>query len=87
LYAVGRWTGNFSDDKRSLPKGREVVHVVGLLDVPEDEVTNIKGGFVEVAVVTSSKLLIMTSLSHDGSKSLFFEAIKVDTACLLGLFL
>jgi hypothetical protein len=28
----------------------------------------------------------MTSLSHDGSESLFFEAVEVDTTCLLGLF-
>jgi hypothetical protein len=29
----------------------------------------------------------MTGLSHDGSKSLFFEAIEVDAACLLNLSL
>jgi hypothetical protein len=27
----------------------------------------------------------MTSLSHDGGESLFFEAVKVDATCLLGL--
>jgi hypothetical protein len=27
----------------------------------------------------------MTSLSHDGGESLFFEAIEVDATCLLGL--
>jgi hypothetical protein len=27
----------------------------------------------------------MTSLSHDGSESLFFEAVEVDAACLLDL--
>jgi hypothetical protein len=27
----------------------------------------------------------MTSLSHDGSESLFFEAVEVDALCLLGL--
>jgi hypothetical protein len=26
----------------------------------------------------------MTSLSHDGGESLFFEAIEVDATCLLG---
>jgi hypothetical protein len=25
------------------------------------------------------------SLSHDGSESLFFEAVEVDASCLLGL--
>jgi hypothetical protein len=29
--------------------------------------------------------LVVTSLSHDGSKSLLFEAIEVDASCLLGL--
>jgi hypothetical protein len=28
----------------------------------------------------------MTSLSHDGGESLFFEAVEVDAMCLLGLF-
>jgi hypothetical protein len=28
----------------------------------------------------------MTSLSHDGGESLFFEAVKVDTTCLFGLY-
>jgi hypothetical protein len=51
------------------------VHAVGLLDVPKDEVTNVKGGFLDVAVVIASELLIMTGLSHDDSKSLLFEAI------------
>jgi hypothetical protein len=27
----------------------------------------------------------MTSLSHDGGESLFFEAVEVDAMCLLGL--
>jgi hypothetical protein len=85
LKAISGWADNFSDDERSLPRGREIVHAVGLLDAPEDEIANVKGGFPDVVVVISSKLLIMTGLSHDGSKSLFFEAIEVDTTCLLGL--
>jgi hypothetical protein len=27
----------------------------------------------------------MTSLSHDGGESLFFEVVEVDATCLLGL--
>jgi hypothetical protein len=27
----------------------------------------------------------MTSLSHDGGESLFFEAVEVDASCLLSL--
>jgi hypothetical protein len=61
------------------------VHVVGLLDAPEDEVANVKGSFLNVVVVIASKLLIMMGLSHDSSKSLLFEAIEVDATCLLGL--
>jgi hypothetical protein len=63
------------------------VHAVGLLDAPEDEVAIVKRGFLDVAVVIASKLLIVTSLSHDCSKSLFFEAVEVNTACLFGLSL
>jgi hypothetical protein len=85
LKAISGWADNFSDDERSLLGGRELVHAFGLLDAPEDEVANIEGGFLDVAVMISSKLLIVTSLSHDGNKSLFFEAIEVDAACLLGL--
>jgi hypothetical protein len=61
------------------------VHAVDLLDAPKDEVANVKGSFLDVAVVISSKLLVVTGLSHDSSKSLFFEAVEVDAACLLGL--
>jgi hypothetical protein len=61
------------------------VHAVGLLDTPKDEVTNIEGSFPNVAIVVAPELLVMTGLSHDNNKSLFFKAIKVDAACLLGL--
>jgi hypothetical protein len=59
------------------------MHVVGLLDAPENKVANVEGSFPNVAIVIASKLLIMTSLSHDGSKPLLFEAVEVDAACLL----
>jgi hypothetical protein len=85
LEAISGWADNFSDDERSFPGGGEFVHAVDLLDAPEDEVANVEGGFPDVAVVILSKLLIVTGLSHDGSKSLFFEAIEGDAACLLGL--
>jgi hypothetical protein len=85
LKSISGWADNFSDDERSLPRGRELVHAVSLLDAPKDKVTDVEGGFLDDAVVISSKLLIVTSLSHDGNKSLFFEAIEVDATCLLGL--
>jgi hypothetical protein len=61
------------------------VHVVGLLNASKDEVANVEGSFLNVAIMVASKLLVGTSLSHDSSESLFFEAVEVDAACLLGL--
>jgi hypothetical protein len=63
------------------------MHVVGLLDAPEDEVANVDGSFLNVAIVVATRLLVVTSLSHDDGESLFFEAIEVDAACLFGLSL
>jgi hypothetical protein len=61
------------------------VHVVGLLDAPKDEVANIEGSFLNVAIMMTSELLVVMSLSHNGGEPLFFEAVKVDATCLLGL--
>jgi hypothetical protein len=47
------------------------------------EVANIEGSFPDVAIMIASKLLIMTRLSHDGSKPLLFEVVEVDATCLL----
>jgi hypothetical protein len=87
LKAISGWADNFSDDERSLPGVREFMHVVGLLDAPEDEVANVEGGFLNVAIMIALELLVVTSLSHDGGESLFFEAVKVDATCLFGLSL
>jgi hypothetical protein len=85
LEAISGWADNFGDDEGSLPRGRLLVHAIGLLDALEDEVANVEESFLNVAVVITSKSLIVTGLSHDSNKSLFFEAVKIDTACLLGL--
>jgi hypothetical protein len=61
------------------------MHAVGLLDAPKDEVANVKGSFLNVAIMVATKLLVVTSLSHDGGESLFFEAVEVDATCLFGL--
>jgi hypothetical protein len=37
--------------------------------------------------VIALKLLVVTSLSHDGSKPLFFKAVEVNPMCLLGFSL
>jgi hypothetical protein len=61
------------------------VHVVGLLDAPKDEVANIEGSFLNVAIMMTLELLVVMSLSHNGGEPLFFEAVKVDATCLPGL--
>jgi hypothetical protein len=48
------------------------MHVVGLLDASEDEVANIEGSFLNIAIMVATELLVVTSLSHDDNKSLFF---------------
>jgi hypothetical protein len=63
------------------------VHAVGFLDAPKDEVANVAGGFLNVAIVIASELLVVMGLSYDSNKSLFFKAVEVDAACLLGLSL
>jgi hypothetical protein len=85
LEAISGWADNFGDDEGSLPRGRELVHAIGLLGAPKDEIANIEGSFLNVVIVIALKLLVVTGLSHDSSKPLFFEAVEVDTTCLLGL--
>jgi hypothetical protein len=84
LEAICGWADDFGDDEGSFLGGRELMHVVGLLDAPEDEVANVEGSFIDVAIVIASKLLIVTSLPHDGSKPLLFKAVEVNAMCLLG---
>jgi hypothetical protein len=85
LEAISGWADKFGDNEGSFPRGRELMHVIGLLDAPEDEVANIEGSFLNVAVVIALKLLVVTGLSDDSSEPLLFEADEVDAACLLGL--
>jgi hypothetical protein len=63
------------------------MHAIGLLDAPEDEVANIEGCLFNIAIMISSKLLVVTSLSHDSSEPLFFKAVEVDPTCLLSFSL
>jgi hypothetical protein len=83
LEAISGWADDFGDDEGSFLGGRELMHAVSLLDAPEDEVANVEGIFLNVAIMIASKLLVMKRLSHDCSNSLFFESVKVDAACLL----
>jgi hypothetical protein len=84
LEVVCVWAEDFGNDEGSCPRGRELMHVVGLLDAPEDKVANVEASFPDVAIMIASKLLIMTSLSHDDGKPLLFEVVEVDATWLLG---
>jgi hypothetical protein len=48
------------------------VHSIGLLDALEDEVANVEGSLLNIAVMIASKLLVVAGLSHASSKLLFF---------------
>jgi hypothetical protein len=67
LEVITRWADYFGDDEGSLQRGRELVHAIGLLDAPEDEVANVEGSFLNIAVMVALKLLVVTGLSHDSS--------------------
>jgi hypothetical protein len=51
LESIRRRADDFCDDERSLPGGRQLVHVVGLLDASEDEVANVEGSFPNIAIM------------------------------------
>jgi hypothetical protein len=82
LNAICGWADDFGDDEGSFLGGRVLMHAVSLLDAPEDKVANIEGRLLNIAIVIASKMLVVTSLSHDGSKPLFFKAVEVDATCL-----
>jgi hypothetical protein len=54
LESICRWANDFCDDERSLPRGRDLVHAVGLLDASEDEVANVEGSFPNVAIMIAT---------------------------------
>jgi hypothetical protein len=54
LESICRRANDFCDDERSLPRGRELVHAIGLLDASEDEVTNVKGSFLNVTIMITT---------------------------------
>jgi hypothetical protein len=45
---------NFRDDEGSLPRGRELMHDVGLLDASGDEVAKVKRSFFNVVIVVTT---------------------------------
>jgi hypothetical protein len=54
LESICRQANNFCDDERSLPRGRELVHAVGLLDASKDEVANVEGSFPNVVIMIAT---------------------------------
>jgi hypothetical protein len=67
LEVICRWANDFGDNEGSFLGGKELVHAVDLLDAPKDEVANVEGSFPNVTIMIPTKLLVVTSLSHDGS--------------------
>jgi hypothetical protein len=54
LEAISRRADNCRDDVGSLPRGRELVLAVGLLDASKDEVTNVEGSFFNVVIMVTT---------------------------------
>jgi hypothetical protein len=54
LESICRWVQDFCDDERSLPRGRELVHAVSLLDASKDEVANVEGSFPNIAIMIAT---------------------------------
>jgi hypothetical protein len=84
LEVMCGWTDDFGDDERSFPGGGELMHAIGLLDAPVDEVANVERGFPSIEIVVVSELLVVTGLPHNGSKPPLFKAIEVNSTCFLG---
>jgi hypothetical protein len=54
LELICRRADDFCDDERSLPRGKELVHAVGLLDASKDKVANVEGSFPNVAIMIAT---------------------------------
>jgi hypothetical protein len=54
LESICRQADNFRDDEGSLPRGREFMHAVGLLDASMDEVANVKGSFLNITIMVTT---------------------------------
>jgi hypothetical protein len=54
LKPICRWADYFSDDEGSLPRDKELVHAISLLDASKHEVTNVEGGFLNIAIVVAT---------------------------------
>jgi hypothetical protein len=54
LESICRRLDDFDNDEGSLPRGKELVHAVGLLDASEDEVANVEGSLPNVAIMIAT---------------------------------
>jgi hypothetical protein len=54
LESIRGQADNFRDDEGSLPRGRELVHAVGLLDASEDEDADVKRSFFNIAIMVTT---------------------------------
>jgi hypothetical protein len=53
LEAVGRWADDFHHDEGTFPRGRELVHSLGALDMTLNPLTHVEGSLPHVAVMMS----------------------------------
>jgi hypothetical protein len=54
LESICRQADDFRHDKGSLPRGRELVHAVSLLDASKDEVANVEGSFPNIVIIIAT---------------------------------
>jgi hypothetical protein len=54
LKPICRQSDYFRDDEGSLPRGRELVHAVSLLDESKDEVAHVEGGFLNIGIMVAT---------------------------------
>jgi hypothetical protein len=54
LKSIGRRADYFRDDEGSRPRGRELVQAASLLDASKDEVPDVEGGFLNIAIVLAT---------------------------------
>jgi hypothetical protein len=57
LEAVGARPGHLCDGERTFPGGAELVKSFHVLDTAEDEISNVEGAFLDVAIVVASDTL------------------------------
>jgi hypothetical protein len=54
LKAVGLWTDNLHHDEGTFPRGRELVHSLGVLDTTQDQVSYVERPLAHIAVVVTT---------------------------------